>query len=175
MEGVAMKFFRLCSLTLSIVAASACSSEAKPSGTTASPTIGQSPAGKDRPKVWLSAVRTAEGATVSINYEQGAGPAPRIADLRLAYSEGLEVGPVTVGASASTAGKELTVQEPQPNLVRMVLLSRDTRELKSGELLQLAIKKRGAAAAKLDLLMDKPMFAPAEAMQGLLIGDPIQL
>jgi len=137
--------------------------------------IGVKPAGEGRPKLWLTAQETPSSVTLTVRYEKGETAAPRVADIRIAHSESLVLADSAAGAGALAAGKELTTQEPQPGVVRLVLLSRDAHELGTGELAQLNFKKNAPGPAKVDILMDRPVFAPAESMQGLAIGDPLDL
>lgn len=133
------------------------------------------PALAERSKLWLSSSSKGEDVTVTVNFELGPAPAPRVAEVRLAHDEQLTLVDAVPGEGAKAAGKELTVQQPEPNLVRLILLSRDGGSLKSGSLAVLHLRKHGGQPAKIDILTDKPPFAPAEAMQGLSIGDPLQL
>jgi len=137
--------------------------------------IGQKPVGTGRSKLWLSAVPGQNAVTLTVNYEKGDPAAPRVADIRIAHSETLKLESAAAGEGATGAGKELTTQEPAANVVRLILLSKDTRELKSGALAQVTFARAQAGEAKFDILMDNPVFAPAESMQGLLIGDPLKL
>jgi hypothetical protein len=157
---------------LALALASGCGSGHATSGPAV---LGAKPAGEGRAKLWLTAVNEKDALTLTVNYEKGATPAPRVADIRIAHTEALGLASAIAGASATASGKELTTQEPTPGLVRLILLSRDTKELGTGELAQLKFKKGSGDHAKLDILMDKPVFAPAEAMQGLVIGDPLEM
>jgi hypothetical protein len=139
------------------------------------PATGAKPAGTGRAKLWLSAVQGQDVVTLDVNYEKGETAAPRVADIRIAHSEALTLKGATAGEGATSVGKELTTQEPVPNVIRLILLSKDTRELKSGVLAQIKLAKTGSGESKLDILMDKPVFAPAEAMQGLVIGEPLKM
>jgi len=162
----------------SLVAALACGCLSSGDGksTSTGPSVGvvgAKPEGEGRAKLWLSAGEAPDGAVLKINHERGTAAGPRVADIRVAYSEQMELVGSTLGSGAE--GKELTVQTPQPGLLRLVLLSRDATEMASGELVELKFRRVSAGPAKFDLLLDKPVFAPAAAMQGLIIGDPVQL
>jgi hypothetical protein len=135
--------------------------------------VGAKPDGDGRAKLWLSASDAADGVVLKVNHERGSTPGARVADIRVAFSEQLELVTSKLGSGAE--GKELTVQSPQPGLLRLVLLSKDTSEMASGELVEVKFRRVAAGPAKFDLLMDKPVFAPAAAMQGLIIGEPVQL
>lgn len=137
--------------------------------------VGAPPVGEGRAKVWLTMSPSTDGVTLVVNYERGKGAGARVADINIAHSDSIELVSAELGAGAANAGKELTTQEPKPGVVRLVLLSRDTNELETGELAHLTFKRLGATPIKADFLMDKPMFAPVEAMQGLLVGDPVAL
>lgn len=137
--------------------------------------VGQKPAGEGRAKLWLSGERKGEEIRLKVNFEKGAAPGPRVAEIRVAHGAELTLLRSASGDSAKSAGKELTVQEVGGSVVRLILLSRDGSSLDSGVLAELALKKQGNGKAKVDILMDKPVFAPAESMQGLSIGDPLEL
>lgn len=156
----------------------ACGTSPGTSDTAAAPQpAGAKPQGDGRPKLWLTA-EAGEGSTVTVkvNFEKGSSlGAPRVADIRIAHSSNLKLVGATASASAVGAHKELTTIEPQPDVIRLVLMSRNVEQFASGELVKVELKREGAGEAKLDLLMDQPAFAPAESMQGLTIGDPIKL
>jgi hypothetical protein len=140
-----------------------------------SSTVGTRPDGDGRSKLWLTASNGGDTVTLTVNYEKGKTAAPRVADIRIAHSEVLALASSVAGTSAVAAGKELTTQAPTPGLVRLVLLSRDTRELGAGTLAKLTFRRVAAGPVKLDIVMDKPVFAPPESMQGLVMGNPIEL
>lgn len=166
--------YRIATALLALALASGCGSGHATSASGPA-VLGAKPAGEGRAKLWLTAVNEKDALTLTVNYEKGATPAPRVADIRIAHSETLGLASSIAGASATMSGKELTTQEPTPGLVRLILLSRDTKELGTGELAQLKFKKGPGDHAKVDIVMDKPVFAPAEAMQGLVIGDPLEM
>jgi len=167
---------------LSVVIIAVCLSSTSGCGTSgetknlgANQAVGKRPEGEGRPKLWLTAKEDPDELVVTVNYEQSAIQRPRVADIRLVHSESLELVDAAVGGSASIAHKELTTQTPQPGLIRLILLSRDTVELGSGELVRLRMKRVAKGPVKVDFLIDKPVFAPAESLEGLLIGDPVAL
>jgi hypothetical protein len=137
--------------------------------------VGQKPAGEGRAKLWLSGEPKGEEIRLKVNFEKGTAPAPRVAEIRVTHPAELTLLSSAIGDSAKSAGKELTVQELGNSVVRLILLSRDGSSLDSGVLAELKLKKHGAGKVKVDILMDKPVFAPAESMQGLSIGDPLEL
>ena len=150
----------------------ACSGDG--SGPSDSTSFGAEPTVQGQAKLWLSSTSVGNAVTLNVNYKQGTAPAPRVADIRISYTETLELGISTIGDGAKKSGKELTTQQPKPGLVRLIFLSRDSERIGTGVLAQLKFIKNEKSAAKFDLLMDSPIFAPAESMRGLVVGDPLQ-
>jgi hypothetical protein len=157
------------------LAAVGCNSDPASTQDPSAKVAGTKPVGAGRAKLWLTMNAGAEGVNLVVNYERGNAAGPRVADVMIAHSNSLELASSVPGDGATKAGKELTVQHPKPGVLRLVFLSRDTKEIESGELAQLSFRRSDKAPVKADLLMDKPVFAPAEAMEGLMIGDPVGL
>jgi hypothetical protein len=152
-----------------------CSTETRSTPPATNLEAGKRPDGEGRSKLWLTMKEHDDRVAVTVHYEAGVVARPRVADIRLAHSEALELLDATAGSSAEAAGKELTTQKPTANSIRLILLSRDTVELGSGELVRLNLKRVAKGPIKVDFMMDRAVFAPAESLEGLMIGDPVAL
>ena len=100
---------------------------------------------------------------------------PRIAEFWLSKSDNLDIKGATTGIATEGSQKQLIIQQPKSNLVRLVILATDnTNPIQSGTLATLKFKKTDDKPARVEILTDKPIFAPAEANEGLVVGDPLE-
>lgn len=127
-------------------------------------------------RVWIEPLAGDE-TRFELRYARGAAKAgPRVAEVMIDRSANLELVGYQAGDAATLAGKQVVVQEPSPDQLRVLLFSPSSiTELGSGVLATLQLRRSGAAGATLDLNTSKPIFAPAPANEGLAIGDPLHL
>lgn len=124
-------------------------------------------------------LRLEQGATrgdevdIRVAYVPAAGrEAPRMAELRLALSDGLEF--VRAEAGDAGAGKRLVAQQPQADRLRLVVFSTENLDtFSAGVLAKVTFRRSGAA--RIRLLRDKPIFAPYAAEQGLSVDGELAL
>jgi len=103
-------------------------------------------------------------------------PGPRVIELKLDHSDNLTFVGASAGAALLAAGKQLVAQVPAPGRLRLVALSTGSMdEVMSGDLVELRFRRSGTGTATVDFEGDGPVFAPAEANQGLRLGDPLVL
>lgn len=114
---------------------------------------------------------------VDVVFGLGAGAVgPRIAEVVLSHSKGLKFVSCEKGDAVVAAQKELVVQAPEEGQVRTVIFaSSNISELPDGTLMTCRFVREGGGAQTIDISTDKPIFAPAESNDGLLVGDPIVL
>ena len=141
-----------------------------PTETVAGDTVGQR-------RVWLEAETDGEDVQLRVRFERPlAGSGPRVAEIVIERSDNLELVSAGAGEAAEAAGKQVVVQEQPDGALRVLMFAPgNVTELGSGAIAQLHLRRTGAAAAKLDLRTDKPLFAPAQANEGLRIGEPLQI
>ena len=114
-----------------------------------------------------------EVVTLSFANESGQN-GPRMMELYLQLSDNLQYVSSERGQSLVGAEKELVVQTKDGKKLRIVAYSSgNVNELQSGVVARLSFRKTDENAARLEILTDSPIFAPSEANEGLLVGDPI--
>ncbi len=112
---------------------------------------------------------------VYVKEKSGEKKRPRIAEMFLEYSSNLEYKNADPGNSVLEAKKQLVVQEIEDGKLRVVVLAPDnTNELDTGTLCTLKFNKKGDGKARVAILTEQPIFAPDEANEGLLVGDPVE-
>lgn len=124
-------------------------------------------------RVWLEAAgKHAAEQDVHVRFVRGADTqAPRVMDLRLRHAD-MDVLHVEPGDSLTAAGKQLTVQQRSPGLVRLVALSAEsTQGIESGILVTLRVRARAGGEPTLEIDDGQAIFAPATAAAGLSLGD----
>lgn len=141
------------------------------------PTKGPTIASADRPILRMTAENASDDETVvSLQYIREAGrPGPRLAEIVVSYSENLEYLTSEEGKALVDAGKKLIVQNRESGKLRLVIFaSENLLELDSGELARLRFRKHDGVSSRVEILTQKPIFAPEEANDGLLVSDPIE-
>ena len=101
---------------------------------------------------------------------------PRVAEIHLRHSPGLELQASRAGSAATLAGKEVVVQPTEDGVLRTVLYSTTSLDrLDSGVIATYRFARTGGGAARIELLPRLPVFAPAEANQGVLLGETLEI
>ena len=134
----------------------------------------------DAPQAETLALREGPAAgdrvTVDLLYARRDGQvAPRMMELWLEVGPGLAWAGATALDAVEAAGKELVVQPSDGALRVIVFASSNTTTLDSGGLARLAFRPTGAGAATVALVAQLPVFAPASANDGLLLGPPLTI
>jgi hypothetical protein len=113
--------------------------------------------------------------SLSIEYRKKQNqPGPRVVELYVKYSAEIELVSYATGTATADGKKELIVQKVEVGLLRIIIYSsNNTNQLNSGSLVSLVFNKISGGSARFEMLVDKPIFAPPEANNGLIIGDPI--
>lgn len=108
---------------------------------------------------------------VQLVYQRAEGePRARAAELYLKVGPGLRYRSSEVSESLQSQGKELIVQTPTPELVRVIIFSRaNLTPLANGSLLTLSFEEVGEGPEEVELSRDRPLFAPMEANESLRI------
>ncbi len=98
---------------------------------------------------------------------------PRVVELFIRHSQNLSFESVTPGEAAAAAGKEVIVQAKDPQTLRVLLFSSsNTQSLDTGALATIHLD-RNLGKARAEILLDKPLFAPQSAQDGLAVSDPV--
>ena len=121
----------------------------------------------------------AEGAdtVVDLHFNRGdIEEAPRMMELRLRLS-GLRYVKSEPLSAATAAGKELVVKDEDDGTLRTVLFATgNLNRLDTGPLVRYRLARVGSAgAARVEILSQRPVFAPARADQGVTLGRPLVL
>jgi hypothetical protein len=121
----------------------------------------------------VSLVASSSGRTLELAYEPADAVQPRVAELRVQLSSDVTFASATAGDALTDAGKELISQVEPGNIVRLVALSAGSATtIGGGTLATISISRKGSGPSSAELLLDRPLFAPAEANDGLLVdGD----
>ncbi|MCU0661490.1 MAG: hypothetical protein MUC50_04085 [Myxococcota bacterium] len=99
---------------------------------------------------------------------------PRVAELRLSLSPDLTFVSAQAGSALSESGKELIAQAEDGGVVRLVAVSASSvAEIGSGVLATVKVQRRGSGPSTAELLLETPLFAPAEANEGLLVDGKV--
>lgn len=130
----------------------------------------------NRSQVWLEALPgSALGARVSYTLEAGK-TGPRVGEIVLRLSPNLRFVAATAGKSLEDADKDLVAQPGKDGTVRLVFLSAtNTSGLNSGDIATVLLERTSSEPGKVEFLLGKPLFAPEEANDGLLVGEPLSL
>jgi hypothetical protein len=162
--------FRLAALVLSMSITAACedtdegSFDQKPTPSVES----------DRPLLQLG---KADEDTVSLSFVRGSDQAgPRMMELFVELSPELAFVEAEAGDATINAKKQLVAQDQGNGLVRLVLYSTgDLNTFDTGEVARIQVERADGKPGKVSLRTDRPLFAPLEASQGLLVADPLTL
>ncbi|MBM4318875.1 MAG: hypothetical protein FJ125_02705 [Deltaproteobacteria bacterium] len=99
---------------------------------------------------------------------------PRVVELYLGLSDNLGFAAAEPGEAAIRAGKQLTVQPGADGTLRTVLLSPSSvAQIDSGLLARYRLTRRSPGPARVEILDRTPVFAPVEANEGVVLGDPL--
>jgi hypothetical protein len=101
-------------------------------------------------------------------------PGPRVAEIWLRPSEGLDFVAAQPGPAALAAGKQLIAQA-KDGKVRLVLYSADNLNRIDGGVLATVEFTGATPGAEVALVAQRPVFAPPEADEGLQLGPPLAL
>lgn len=131
----------------------------------------------ERSHLWLSAQTAQDGALeVSVNFSLEAGKSgPRVAEIFLRHSGNLKYESFKKGGAVLDAEKQLVVQPTKDGLRAVIFSSANLENLESGALVQYRFTKTDDSPATLEVMTEKPIFAPEEANHGLLVGDPVEV
>jgi len=115
------------------------------------------------------------GDVLSLSYVRGtSAEAPRVVEMFVRHSENLSFESVTPGDAATAAGKEVIVQVKDAQTLRVLLFSSSsTKTIDSGTLATIHLD-RNPGRAHAEILLDKPLFAPQSAQDGLAVSDPVE-
>ena len=120
---------------------------------------------------------TESSVTVAVDYKRHkAQEGPRMMELFLEPSEGLNFATAIEGAAATVAGKQLFSQKKSDGSVRLVLLSQtNLNRLDTGVLVEVTFE-RSKGSIETVLLKDKqPIFAPEAANAEVRLGGPLEI
>ena len=113
---------------------------------------------------------------LTIQYVRGtsARHGPRVVDLLIAHSDNLSFVSAQPGPAATAANKMVIVQKASRTKLRVLLFSGgNTNELDSGLLTTLRMQRTDERPARAEILLERPLFAPAAALEGLAMSDPV--
>lgn len=172
-------------LAASSVAAAACDTTVDPGGarSEAEPAA-RAPGDEeitpdDVSALWLSA--EAQGGAevvVSAQFSRGRSMSgPRVAEHLVHLSPNLRFVGADPGAALDAADKELIAQVRGEGEVRLVMLSStNMNTIETGELYRLKVEKLGTEPALVELVneSDQPLFAPADAAEGLRLEKAVR-
>ena len=101
---------------------------------------------------------------------------PRVMELFIETTPNLKFKEATTGEAITVAGKQMTVLQHEEGLLRTVVLSSSNiNTLKTGRIVTYRFEKKDDAVAQLEILTERPIFAPAEVNEGLLVSDPLEI
>lgn len=159
--------FRRGMLLCTLIGSVNCSSSQEPSSLRASETSAEESGGPS-----LRMTKTSRSG-VRVAFVVGSKP-PRMADVRLKARNARYVS-ASPGNATSAAGKVLNAQPTQDGARFVIFSSANVNTIGSGELFEAVFEPTGDGPVTLEILTDEPIMAPAEAAQGLIVGDPITL
>ncbi len=158
---------------------SACQEASTPEPTTAPPSASTTdpattPLGP-APTIQLAiAERTDTTVTIDLTYAPDAQmAAPRNVELWLKHSDGLAYRSSQALSAVDVAGKTLVVQPKASGELRTIIYSASLERLGAGPVARFEFDVVGDGAATLEVQSKLPIFAPAEANQGLMLPDPL--
>lgn len=99
---------------------------------------------------------------------------PRVAEIYLKYSDGLTYLSSIDGPAIDKAGKTLVVQNPEDGRLRLVIYGADNVNTIDGGILASVIFESDTQNTNtLEILTNRPVFAPSRVNDGLLVADPV--
>ena len=159
---------------LGVLGACGCDAQSPaPKGPTDAPPIEASP-------LTLSlapAPATPGTVAVDVNYLHKVNhTSPRMMELYVRHADGWTFQSAEPLTATTSAGKELVVQDQGGGLLRVIVYaSGNTATLASGGLARITFTAPDKASGTISLESRMPIFAPAEANEGLLLGPPLTL
>jgi hypothetical protein len=137
------------------------------------PSIPITPQANDRPLLFAE---TAGDDAIRLSLTGLTKPGPRMIELWLNISNVAELVASSPGTALEDSGKEFVIQDKGNGLFRAIAFSSsNVNSIGSGELAVVALRRASPGTMRVEILTDRPMFAPQEAQQGLIVGDPIEL
>ena len=118
---------------------------------------------------------TEQAVTVELVYHRQADqPGARMMELHLSHSANLAWRSVQEGEAAERADRDVVVQAKDAATLRVVIYGTTSLErMDSGTLARLTFARIAPGTARLELLPQMPLFAPAEANDSLLLPEPL--
>ena len=99
---------------------------------------------------------------------------PRMAEIVIRHSGNVRFDHVEAGEAAMAAGKRVIVQAQDETTMRvLVFATQNTTEVDSGTLATLYMERTDEESARAEILLDKPVFAPRAALEGLHVGEAV--
>ena len=164
----------------------ACSEQGKaPPSTPEEPAEAARPAGLTGATLELRAAEpTGDGAVVDLHFNRGdKAEAPRMMELRLRL-HGLRYVSSEALSAATAAGKQVVVQDDEGVLRTVIYATGNLNRLDSGPLVRYRLSREASAKvgfadptgnARVEILEQRPIFAPPEADLGVTLGKPLEL
>ena len=102
-------------------------------------------------------------------------PAPRMMELFVRHSKTLQFLSYDKGESAVVAQKEVVVQRLDEQTLRIVMYSSSNlNTIDSGRIASLRFRITNKSPSIIELVADRPIFAPPAANEGLILSDGLQ-
>src|SRR4029079_17938042 len=118
-----------------------------------------------------------DDGNVSLNMTRGTQPIhARMLEAFIEASQPVTLAGHEIGGAASAARKQVIVQQKDDRHLRVIVFASDNvNELGDGVLTTLQLDPEDDAPLTLDILTERPLFAPAGANDGLVLGDPVTM
>ena len=101
---------------------------------------------------------------------------PRIAEYYIKHTGNVEYLSFEKGNAVYLVQKDMVVQKKSDGFLRTVVFSSSNlNTLDSGTIATYTFKRLDDGEVTFEILTDKPIFAPSEANEGLLVGDPLSI
>ena len=128
----------------------------------------------DSSRLWL--VKGRDSDLSIMRSSPDAARDPRMLELWLKTTNVAAVAHSEPGEALTAAHKELTIQDKGNGLFCVLAFSSsNVTPIGPGEIATLELERDADGPMRVEILTDRPMFAPQEAQQGLIVGDPIEL
>ncbi len=99
---------------------------------------------------------------------------PRVAEIFLKYSDGLRYQSCTAGSALNASNKTLVTQAIENDRLRLVVYGADNANtIDAGVLATVTFEVREPDSNTLEIVAERPVFAPSAVNDGLLIADPV--
>jgi hypothetical protein len=130
----------------------------------------------ERQSIWMETVDDSGNPSIQLKYANPEEVGPRVAEIFLKHSGNLTYKNSVKGDSLTKSDKQLVVQEIEKGMLRVVILSAEnTNSIGTGTLLTAMFEKTNDQPGRIEILTEQPLFAPEEANEGLIVGDPVTL